>query len=181
MFTLAHALCQKYDCIAIGDYAPNGNGNGITTAMRRGLNNRSLIGRFKEVLLWTARKSGKVCIEFDEKGTTRTCHACGYVHGQGLSPSIRQWPCPVCQTEHIRDENAAINGLRKVVRDFPQEYGMDIPTVPCSGLVSIEERWAWRVLPRGVVIHSSRERTASDRSARKLIQERGCSWPKLDH
>ncbi len=179
MFTLAHSLCQKYDCIAIGDYAPNGNG--ITTAMRRSMNNRSLIGRFKETLLWTARKSGKVCIIFDEKGTTRTCHACGYVHEKGLSPSIRQWGCPVCQTEHIRDENAAINGLRKGVRDFLLEYGTDVPIVPCSGLVSVEERWVWRVLPRGVVIHSSGERTASDRSARKLIQERGCSWPKLAH
>jgi putative transposase len=74
MFTLAHALCRKYDCIAIGDYAPKGNG--ITTTMRRAMNNRSLIGRFKEILLWTARKSGKHCLVFDEKGTTRTCHAC---------------------------------------------------------------------------------------------------------
>ena len=179
MFTLAHALCQKYDCIAIGDYAPHGNG--ITTAMRRGMNNRSLIGRFKEVLLWTAKKSGKVCIEFDEKGTTRTCHACGYVHEEGLSPSIRRWPCPGCQTEHIRDENAAINGLRRVVRDLSQKYGTNVPIVPCSGLVSVEERWAWRVLPRGIVVCPAGERTASNRSARKLIQERGCSWPKLGH
>ena len=179
MFTLAHALCQKYDCIAIGDYAPHGNG--ITTAMRRGMNNRSLIGRFKEVLLWTAKKSGKDCIEFDEKGTTRTCHACGYVHEEGLSPSIRRWPCPGCQTEHIRDENAAINGLRRVVRDLSQKYGTNVPIVPCSGLVSVEERWAWRVLPRGIVVCPAGERTASNRSARKLIQERGCSWPKLGH
>jgi putative transposase len=179
MFTLAHSLCQKYDCIAIGDYAPHGNG--VTTAMRRSMNNRSLIGRFKEVLLWTAKKSGKVCVEFDEKGTTSTCHACRYVHDKGLSPSIRRWTCPVCQTEHIRDENAAINGLRRVVRDLSQEYGTNVPIVPCSGLVSIEERWAWRVLPRGMVIHPAGERTASNRSARKLIQERGCSWPKLDH
>src|SRR5208337_5417596 len=96
----------------------------------------------KKVLLWTARKSGKVCIEFDEKGTTRTCHACGYVHAEGLSPSIRRWPCPACQTGHIRDENAAINGLRKVIRNLPQEYGTNVPIVPCSGLVSVEERWA---------------------------------------
>ena len=176
---MAHALCRKYDCIAIGDYAPHGNG--ITTAMRRGMNNRSLIGRFKEVLLWTAKKSGKVCIEFDEKGTTRTCHACGYVHEEGLSPSIRRWPCPGCQTEHIRDENAAINGLRRVVRDLSQKYGTNVPIVPCSGLVSVEERWAWRVLPRGIVVCPAGERTASNRSARKLIQERGCSWPKLGH
>ena len=179
MFTLAHSLCQRYDCIAIGDYAPKGNG--MNRAMRRGMNNRSLIGRFKEILLWTVKKSGKVGLVFDEKGTTRTCHACEYVHEKGLTPSIRQWTCPGCQVEHIRDENSAINGLREAIRDLLQEYGMKVPIVPCSGLVSIKERWAWRVLPRGVVIRSAGERAASNRNARKLNQERGCSWPKLDH
>ena len=149
--------------------------------MRRGMNNRSLIGRFKKILLWTARKSGKACVEYSEKGTTRTCHACDYVHESGLAPSIRRWTCPGCQTNHIRDENSAIHGLRRAAPLFQQEYGTNVPTVPCSGLVSVEERWAWRVLPRGVAIHSSGERTARNRSARKLIQERDCSWPKLDH
>ena len=44
------------------------------------MNNRSLIGRFKQALKWVAIKSGKTCIEYDEKGTTRTCHCCDYVH-----------------------------------------------------------------------------------------------------
>src|SRR5262249_305754 len=48
MFTLAHRLCRQYDCIGIGDYAPTGEG--INTSMRRAMNNRSLIGRFKEIL-----------------------------------------------------------------------------------------------------------------------------------
>ena len=148
MFTLAHAFCRHYDCIAIGDYAPNGQGG--TRAIRRGMNNRSLIGRFKAILLWTAQKSGKLCVEYDESGTTRTCHSCGYVHKDGLHPSIRHWLCPDCQTLHHRDENAAINGLRKAVRDL-QKDGTVVPSVPCSGLVSLGERWAWRVLPSGVV------------------------------
>ena len=77
MYTVAHRLCRNYDCIGIGDYAPQGNG--LSTKMRRAMNNRSLIGQFKEVLSWTAVKSGKTVIQFDEKGTTRTCHACNYV------------------------------------------------------------------------------------------------------
>ena len=149
-FTLAHALCRRYDCIAIGDYAPKGQG--VTKAMRRSMNNRSLIGRFKETLVWTAQKSGKLCVIFDETGTTRTCHSCGYVHVDGLHPSIRHWRCPGCQTEHHRDENAAINGLRKAMRDLQKKDGTFVPLVPCSGLVSVEERWAWRVLPSGVVV-----------------------------
>ena len=135
------------------------------------MNNRSLIGRFKDILEWTAMKSGKLCVEFDERGTTRTCHACGYVLQGGLSPSIRQWLCPECQTEHIRDENSAINGLRNVLRDLQQKNGTIVPVVPCSGLASVEERWAWRVLPSGVVRHF-RGGKNSEKSQRQEINSR---------
>lgn len=150
MYTTAHALCRQYDCIGIGDYAPQGNG--ITTLMRRAMNNRSLIGQFKEVLNWVATKSGKTFVQYNEQGTTRTCHACDYVVLDGLSPSIRKWNCPGCCTEHVRDENAAINGLRMVLRDVQtKKEGTYVSSVPSSGLVSVKERCAWRVLPSGVV------------------------------
>ena len=178
MFTLAHALCKKYDCIAIGDYAPRGNG--ITRVMRRSMNNRSLIGRFKKVLLWTAQKSGKTYIEYNEKGTTRTCHVCGYMHDFSLHPSIRQWVCPDCQAEHIRDENAAINGLRKASVCLPKEYGAIASIVPCSGLISVRKRWAWCVLPGGVRNKApSTVRTANPRNTRKLNQGREALGQKL--
>ena len=150
MFTVAHSLCQTYDYIGIGDYAPSGNGT--TTAMRRAMNNRSLIGRFKEILSWTAAKSGKTYVEYDETGTTRTCHMCRHVVDGGLCPSIRRWVCPVCQTEHIRDENAAKNGLAKILRDLKEKSEALVSQVPCSGLVSVVERWAWRVRPSGIIM-----------------------------
>ena len=143
LFTVAQALYKQYDLVAIGDYAPDGTGE--TKAMRRSMNNQSLIGRFKEVLSWVSLKSGKQFHEFDEKGTTRTCHSCGYVVEGGLSPEIRHWDCPGCYSYHIRDENAAKNGLIRVLRDLNIEN-----LVPCSGLAS-QERWAWRALPSGVV------------------------------
>ena len=149
MFTSAHNLFRKYDCVAVGDYAPKGNG--ITNQMRRAMNNRSLIGRWKETLSWVARKSGKTFLEFDEKGTTRTCNRCDYVEEQGIPVALRQWQCPGCQTVHIRDENAALNGLRKVLRDLPTKTGGEIPSiVSSSDLAFIKERWAWSVLPSGV-------------------------------
>lgn len=158
VYTLAHKLCQQYDCIGIGDYTPHGNGE--TTPMRRAMNNRSLIGRFKEALMWVALKSGKTCIVYDEKGTTRTCHCCEYVNAEGLCPSIRTWECPNCQTFHIRDENAAQNGLRQVLRDLIKKDETFVSSVPGSGLVSVIERWAWRVLPSGVqnILQGSKQR-----------------------
>ena len=149
MFTSAHCLFRDYDCVAIGDYTPSGEG--VTTQMRRAMNNRSLIGRFKGILSWVARKSGKTFFEFDEKGTTRTCSHCLHVEEQGIPVSLRQWECPQCKTMHIRDENAAINGLRKVLRDLPTKTEGEIPSqVSGSDLTLIKERWAWCVLPSGV-------------------------------
>ena len=144
LFTIAQALFKQYDLVAIGDYTPDGTGE--TKTMRRSMNNQSLIGRFKEILSWVSLKSGKQFYEFSEKGTTRRCHSCGYIVEGGLSPELRHWECPHCKSYHIRDENAAQNGLRRVLRDLDLKY-----LVPCSGLVSFEKRWAWRALPSGVI------------------------------
>ena len=148
LFTAAHSLYRQYDCIGIGNYTPHGNG--ITTKMRRAMNNRSLIGRFKETLSWVASKSGKTFLIYDEEGTTRTCHCCDYRVDDGLPPHIRDWECPICKAIHVRDENSARNGLRRVLRDLTTKGEMLFSPVPGSGLVPVEERWAWRVLPSGV-------------------------------
>jgi putative transposase len=149
LFTTAHYLYSKYDCIGIGDYTPHGNG--ITTPMRRAMNNRSLIGRFKDILSWVAMKSGKTFLEYNEEGTTRTCHCCRHIIENGLAPNIRNWTCPTCKNEHIRDENAAKNGLVRVLRDLSKKGETQVSQVSGSDLVSVKERWAWRVLPSKVL------------------------------
>jgi putative transposase len=178
MFTSAHRLFRDYDCVAIGDYTPDGKGK--STQMRRAMNNRSLIGRWKSTLSWVARKSGKTYFEFEERGTTRTCSDCLYVLEEGLEPSIRQWQCPQCRAVHIRDENAAINGLRKVLRDLPTKIEGEIPS-PVSGsdLAFVKERWAWCILPSGVHVAPRGQNGELFRSARKLNRENDISRPKL--
>lgn len=169
MFSLSHRLVKHYDYIGIGDYAPHGNG--CTRAMRRSMNNESLIGQFKAILQWTAAKSGKHCIVYDEKGTTRTCHVCRYEVPGGLDPSIRQWVCPVCQTMHIRDENAAQNGLAKILRDLNEKGELKGSQVPGSGLVPIQERWVWRVSPSGIFVSAAGAGTARNCERQKIKKE----------
>ena len=114
------------------------------------MNNRSLNRRFKDTLARGATKSGKTFFEYDEKGTTRTCHCCHHVVEGGLAPNIRNWECAACNTRHIRDENAAKNGLSKVLRDLAKKSELLSSQVSGSDLVSIVKRWAWRVLPSGI-------------------------------
>lgn len=145
LFTVSNQLCKRYDVIGVGDYAPQGGG--CTSGMRRAMNNRSLIGRFKPVMEWTATRSGKVYVKYDETGTTRTCHVpeCRYVVEGGIPLDVREWTCPKCQAHHLRDENAAQNGLDKL-----REQNV----LPRSGHtpVTITARWAWQVSPRGVLV-----------------------------
>lgn len=149
-YRTANMLFKQYDLVAVGDYAPHGNG--LTTSMRRAMNNRSLIGKFKEIAAWVAIKSGKTYQEFPEKGTTRTCHACEFVMEEGIHPSVRQWTCPGCAIVHLRDENAARNGMIKILRNLQKESGDYSSPVPSSGHVPIKERWAWRVLSSGAIV-----------------------------
>lgn len=114
LYTVANWLYKNYDFVSVGDYTPKGGG--ITRKMRRAMNNESLIGRLKLVLMWVAVKSGKHYDEWCEKGSTRSCHCCGYVVRGGLSPNIRHWQCPECHCAHYRDENAAINGLMETFK-----------------------------------------------------------------
>ena len=148
LFTTAHALFKRYDCIGVGNYTPKGEG--LSTKMRRAMNNRSVIGRFKEVLSWVAAKAGKTFLIYDEEGTTRTCHCCDYRVENGLLPTIREWECPACKAIHVRDENSSRNGLRRVLRDLSTKGETLFSSVSGSDLVPVEERWAWRVLPSGV-------------------------------
>ena len=147
MYTLANALCSQYDCIGIGDYTPGKVQK--YKSMNRSMINQSLIGRFKECLNWVCAKSGKHFIEYDERNTTRRCHSCRTILCEGLSPEIRSWTCENCHTHYLRDENAAINGLLRVEKELLNKN----KTVPGSGLVSVMERCAWQVLPRGLCIN----------------------------
>jgi putative transposase len=154
LYTTAHHLYSQYDCVGIGDYTPSGGGS--TTKMRRAINNRSLIGRFKEALAWVAAKSGKVFMEYNEQGTTRTCHCCRHSVEGGIALDVREWACPECKAFHLRDENAGKNGLLRVVKDLQkrrEEMGYEGPLfsrVSGSDRVFVKKRWALRVLPSGV-------------------------------
>lgn len=127
--------------MGVGDYVPHGGG--ITRKMRRAMNNRSLNRRFKQVLAWVALRSGKAYVEWAEGGSTRTCHDCGYAVAEGIPVAVREWDCPgpECSSHHIRDENAARNGLTRTLKAL---------ALPCSGRREVSSRRAWRFNGLGI-------------------------------
>jgi len=142
LFSISNKLCKNYDLIGVGDYAPGQGDAGFGRKMNRAMQNRSLLGRFKPILLWVARRSGKVAEVFDETGTTRTCSEpeCAHVVPGGIPPKIREWTCAQCGTHHLRDENAAKNGLVRIIHT----RGLQLP---CSG--PVQGRCDWRFHPQG--------------------------------
>jgi len=141
LYTVANRLYHDYDAVSVGDYVPHGGG--ITRKMRRAMNNRSLNKRFKQVLAWVALRSGKQYLEWAEVGSTRTCHDCGYVVAEGIPVEVREWDCPgpECSSHHIRDENAARNGLTRTLKAL---------ALPCSGRREVSSRRAWRFNGLGI-------------------------------
>ena len=141
LYTIANHLYAEYDAVGVGDYVPHGGG--ITKAMRRSMNNQSLNGRFKDVLAWVALRSGKQYHEWKEGGSTRTCHDCGWVVPEGIPVEVREWDCPnpACSRHHLRDENAARNGLTRTLKAL---------ALPCSGRREVSFRRVWRFNGLGI-------------------------------
>jgi putative transposase len=70
-------------------------------------------GMFRQRLLYKARARGKIVLDLEEHGTSRTCSNCGHAnHNLGSS---EVFTCPLCDVEMGRDINAAKNHALKCV------------------------------------------------------------------
>uniref|UniRef100_UPI0025DA265A RNA-guided endonuclease TnpB family protein n=1 Tax=Persephonella sp. TaxID=2060922 RepID=UPI0025DA265A len=64
---------------------------------------------FMRMLEYKAKWYGRQIIKADRfYASSKTCNVCGYKNNQ-LTLSVRKWQCPICKTQHDRDENASKN------------------------------------------------------------------------
>ena len=67
-------------------------------------------GMFVSFLKYKLEEQGKRLIKVDKYfSSSQICSCCGYKNEETKDLSIRKWICPNCNTQHDRDENAAIN------------------------------------------------------------------------
>lgn len=101
----SHRLAQRWDAVCVRDVnlteldrlVPNGN---VYDAG---------FGRFRTLLQYKLERQGKRYIIVDRFfPSTKTCHVCGHVE-ENLPPQKSIWTCPMCNTVHLREQNAAVN------------------------------------------------------------------------
>ena len=80
-------------------------------------------GQFLSYLEYKAEEAGKLFMRVNPRNTSKMCSVCGYINAD-LKLSDRQWACPVCNTLHDRDINAARNidkiMLDKIRQELPE-------------------------------------------------------------
>ena len=85
---------------------------------------------FRQFLSYKALLNGTTIIKVDKfYPSSKTCHICGYKKTD-LTLKDRVWVCPICNTEHNRDINAAINILKEgLLLSINNNYVKDNPNI----------------------------------------------------
>jgi putative transposase len=113
----------KASTIIVGDLSPKqmtGKKNGkikgkrkkYQNSVNRGVHNTGHLGRFIELLTYKAKKLGKRLTVIDERDTTKTCAVCGHIKVR-MPLSERIYQCEVCGIVRDRDQNSAINIMKR--------------------------------------------------------------------
>lgn len=110
-------LVQNYQIIGIEDL----NLKGMMRFSRNAKNyGDASWGSFVNKLMWKSSKNENnyQVVKADRFfASSQICHCCGYKNPITKNLSIRSWICPNCNTNHIRDVNAALNLKQNAIKN----------------------------------------------------------------
>lgn len=117
---LSTALVRKHGAIFVGDV--NASALAKTPAAKSVLD--AGWSAFRTMLQYKCDDAGRWFKEVNEAYSTQDCHVCGSRTGpKGRDElQVRRWTCPVCQTEHDRDVNAARNIKKRGLQWLEKEF-----------------------------------------------------------
>jgi putative transposase len=92
--------------------ANTGNKN-VDRKINRAVQNNNPLATLIKFFDYKARLRGQLVARFDERGTTRTCSACGFVASKGVNPSVRTFTCQRCSFTYPRDHQSCLNFIKK--------------------------------------------------------------------
>jgi putative transposase len=126
---LSHRIVQLWDVICLEDLSLKSL---VKTKQAKSWMDASF-GEFVRQVEYKALWNGKHLVQVGKFfPSTKLCSACEYKN-DNLSLSDREWTCPACGTEHIRDWNAAKNiraeGLRILAEGHPERLNACGPRV----------------------------------------------------
>ncbi len=106
-FKLARQLTERYTLICIEDL----NIKAMQKVWGKKVSDLGY-SQFVNILKYQSIKTGSKVVEIPRfYPSSKTCSYCGHVLDE-LLLNVREWICPVCNSIHDRDVNAAINILR---------------------------------------------------------------------
>lgn len=113
---LSKELVSRFDLIAIEDL----NVLGLSRGMLAKSVHDAAWSHFRHCVTYKAENAGVTLIAVDPRGTSQTCSCCGAVVRKELS--VREHECHACGLIMDRDENAAINVLKRAIASVGGEF-----------------------------------------------------------
>ena len=129
---LSRKIVSSYDAVGVEDLRINNMVRNHSLA--KSISDASW-GQFLKFMEYKVEEAGILFLRVNPHNTSKECSICGYIY-EDMDLSVRKWTCPVCNTEHDRDVNAAAVIDKRLIQKIRQE----LPEYTLGEMSSMDDR-----------------------------------------